>query len=152
MYACFSSHFANSRRKTASPTICNGVVKLTITRLYDHIGDLFLGNWGTDLHRCTSLCIDLTAHFARREGGTMYAITSRSSTEHNNQVAWLGLARMATTRQDTQTTTEDQRIIEISWMIKNGTIHSWNAHLIAVVTHTVYHAASNAPRRENASG
>ena len=60
--------------------------------------------------------------------------------------------RMTPMRQNAQTATEDQRIIDIAWMIKYGPVDSGNAHLIAIVAHTVDDATGNAARRKHTCG
>ena len=82
----------------------------------------------------------------------MNAVASSSSTQHDDAVSWLHLARMTAMRQDAETATENQRVIKIALVIEDGSIYRGNAHLIAVVAHTVDYATGNAARRENTFG
>src|ERR1700682_1447563 len=80
----------------------------------------------------------------------MNAVAPGATAQYDYAVTGLHAAWMAVPRQDAQASAEDQRVEEIAGMIDNGTVDGGNAHFIAIVAHTVHHAASNTARRKKA--
>src|SRR2546421_2110381 len=126
------------------------MIQSVVSCLDNHICYLLFGDGGANLHGAAGLGIDFATHLTRREGGAVYSITARSSTQHNDAIARLYLPRMTAVGQDTQAATEHQRVAEVSLVIEDRAIDRRYTHLIAVVTHAIDYATGNAPRREDA--
>src|SRR5437588_13129520 len=126
------------------------MIQSVVSCLDNHIWFLLVGDGVANLHSTAGLGIDLTTHLTGREGGAVYTITARSSTQHNDAIARLYLSRMTAVRQDTQAATEHQRIAEVSLVIEDRAIDCRNTHLIAVVAHAIDYAAGYAPGRKDA--
>src|SRR5437660_9102404 len=143
-------HFADSRGEAARATIRNRVIELTVAGLHNHVRDLLLGNRCADLDRAPRLRIKLAAHLARRERCAMHTVASCAATERHYLVPRLDRAWMTSLRQDTQAAAVDQRVINITGVIKDGPVHSGNAHLVAIIADAIDHAIGNALRRKDA--
>src|SRR5947209_560693 len=144
-----SAHFANSRGETARTTIRNGGVKLSIPCLDDDIGNLLLSDRRTYLHCAASLRIYLAAHLSRGKSGAVNSIAAGTSTQHDDAISRLYVARVTPLRQHTQAPTEDKRVIKIPFIIKDGTVNGRHTHLIAIVTYAVDYTAGDTPGWKN---
>src|SRR5579859_43231 len=65
-------------------------------------------------------------------------------------VAGLHRVGMATVWQHPQAAAEDQRIVDITWIIENSAIDGGDAHFIAVIAYPAHYSAGDATRREYA--
>src|SRR5579885_2810126 len=80
----------------------------------------------------------------------MHTVAPCTASEHHDLIPRLYLARMAPVWQNAQTATVDQRIINITRVIKDGSVHSRNAHLVAVIAYAIDHTIGDALRRKDA--
>src|SRR5579884_610512 len=80
----------------------------------------------------------------------MDTIAARAPAEDDDQVARLRLMGMTAMGQDAQAAAEDQRVVDIAWLVENGAVYRGNAHLVAVVAHAIHDAFGDAARREYA--
>src|SRR5947207_2946131 len=81
----------------------------------------------------------------------MYAITACTPTKHDDPISRLYLSRVASMWQDAKATTKDERVIQISLVIEDGTVDSRNAHFIAIVAHAIDYTTGNPMRRKDTS-
>src|SRR5258708_16214976 len=101
--------------------------------LYNRIGHFLLGDGCADLHGSTGLGIALYAHLTRREGGAVNTVASCASTQHNDTVTGLYSAGMTAVRQDTQAATQDKRVVQLTSMVENASLHPGPTPFISTI-------------------
>src|SRR5579883_3133200 len=80
----------------------------------------------------------------------MNAVAARATAENDDEVARPRLLRMAAVRQHAQAATEDERVVDIAFIIKYRAVDGGNAHLVAIVAHAADDAAGDTPGRKHA--
>ena len=150
--AQFFAHFPHRRGKTAGATVSDGGIKRFIARCFNHFNQALFGDRVTNLDGAAGGFAGVMGEFGGGEGRAVDAVATGASAQRHHQITSLGCGRVATVGQEADTATEDQRVAQIAFVIKNRAINRRQSQLVAIVTNAGHNAISNASGVENAGG